>query len=97
MEQMKGSVKKIKDKYNAIKELTKQQRKEMAEKDIKELGDLIKKSLLDWKLTREKDKKGKRTKKGLQATMSEKPLNEIDLIAGNKHAHATVHRKRKGS
>jgi hypothetical protein len=93
--QIEDSVKKIKVKYKAMKNLTAKEKKAAAEQDIKELTVLIKKSLLDWKLTRVKDEKGKRTKEGVQATAGDVPLDEIDLIAGSKRAHITVHQRRR--
>jgi hypothetical protein len=97
LKQMVESIKKIMDKYKGMKELTAQQKKEGAQSDIKELAELIKKSLLDWKLTREKDRKGRRTRESLPATAGEVPLDEIDLIAGSRRAHITVHQRRGGS
>jgi hypothetical protein len=97
MEQMKGSVKQIVAKYKAMKGMSAQEKRNNAQKDIDELVALVKKSLLDWKLTRERDEKGKRTKEGTQATTGEIPLDEIDLIAGSRRGHITVHQRRRGS
>ncbi len=95
--QMTGSIKKIKDKYNKMKGKTKAERKALAEADINELAALVKQSLLDWKNTRERDDKGKRTKEGQPAFPMDERLAEIDMTAASRNVHIEIHRRRRAS
>lgn len=92
--QLKGSIKTIHAKYSAIKGKKKKEKLALASKDIAELQELIKDSLLDWKTSRQRDEKGKRTQEAAPATASEKPMEEIDLLALSVRAHIQVHRRR---
>ncbi|HEX4912487.1 MAG TPA: hypothetical protein VFV51_00950, partial [Vicinamibacterales bacterium] len=89
--QLEESAKKIAEKYRKKTGMKKKEKKAAAEADVKELTALIKESLQDWKRTREKDEKGKRTKEGERASAGPAPLAEIDLIAGSRRGHIKVH------
>jgi hypothetical protein len=92
---LQKSIKAIVAKYNKLKNKKKAERRQLAEADIEELVKLIKKSLLDWKSTRQVDPKtGKRTATAQQATATQ-TLAEIDLVAAGRNAHAVVHAKRR--
>jgi len=93
--QLEGSIKKIHQKYSAEKGKSKKEKLALAKKDIAELQELIKDSLLDWKTSRQRDEKGKRTKEAAPAMAQEKPMEEIDLVALSVKAHIEVHRRRK--
>jgi hypothetical protein len=93
-DQMDKSVKGIRDKYKAMKGMPLKEKKEKAQKDIDELTGLVKQSLLDWKVTREKDAKGKRTSETTESTAAQ-VLDEIDLIAGSRRGHITIHQQER--
>jgi len=93
--QMQRSIQQIQKKYSAMKGKTKNEKRDLASRDIAELRELVRQSLLDWNSSRKRDEKGRRTRETEPTTEPIKPLEEIDLIALPVKTHIEVHRQRK--
>ena len=94
--QWDDAVNKLEQKYKKMKGKTKEEKKQLAENDIKELSSLVKTSLLDLKESRRKvGEQQKRSKEAAAATAPLKSLEEIDLIALPVKVHAALHRRQK--